>query len=297
MKDLASGIEVHESQPNDFKCHIQIAACYIEIEGKLLLLQRANRLSEEKKWGVPAGKLEMNESPEECAFRELFEETGIKLDPREKLQSLGALYLRRPDMDYVYHMFKIKMDTVPDIFLSNEHLNYQWVTRNEITNLPLMAGAEQALKIYSQRSPKKVRIGSSVNVYLILRQKNEILFSIRKNTGYYDDFYGLVSGHVETGESATSAIIRESFEEVGITITASELKIIHVLHRQTDRQNVDIFFECSRWKGQIENREPEKCAALEFYRENELPLTIIPCIKEVLNEVKKGSFYSENGWK
>lgn len=44
--------------------------------GKLLLGKRKNIFGD-KTWGLPGGHLEINESIEKCASRELYEETGL----------------------------------------------------------------------------------------------------------------------------------------------------------------------------------------------------------------------------
>lgn len=79
------------------------------------------------------------------------------------------------------------------------------------------------------------------------KKENEVLLYLR-NTGYCDGFYGLVSGHVEDDESATSALIREAHEEADIQFDPSHLRVVHVMHRKTNRFNIDIFFECSHWQ-------------------------------------------------
>ena len=53
-------IEVYETKPLDFKSIVDVAACYIEIDGRCLFLERAHGKLEERKWGVPAGKREEN---------------------------------------------------------------------------------------------------------------------------------------------------------------------------------------------------------------------------------------------
>lgn len=111
----------------------------------------------------------------------------------------------------------------------------------------------------------KHRIGANVNVYLVLRQDDKVLLCLRKNTGYLDGCYGLVSGHVENKESAIAAMIREANEEAGIQIESNFLHLVHVMHRKTNRYNIDLFFESTQWQGVITNREPQKCAALSFF--------------------------------
>ncbi len=134
-----------------------------------------------------------------------------------------------------------------------------------------------------------------LNVYLVLKKDNQVLLSLRKNTGYFDNFYCFVAGHVEENESAIAALIREAKEEIDIEITPSNLKMKCAIHRKTDRNNVDFFFECTKWKGEIINNEPEKCGHLQFFNLDALPSNIIPFIAKVLTTSKE-DFYLEEGW-
>lgn len=295
MKKPVLGLEVHEIAPSDFTPQVQVAACYLEINNKLLLLQRAQGKLEPGKWGVPAGKLENNETPENAAKRELLEETGIFLENPSRIQRLNSLYIRKPEVDYVYHVFKVQLDRIPEIHLSDEHQSYTWATSKDIETIALMDGAKEALQHYQAVVVKK-RAGASVNAYLILKQGNKILLHLRKNTGYCDGMWSLVAGHVESGESATAAMIRETYEEIGITLSPDQIKVVHVMHRQTNRLNVDIFFDCPLWEGVIKNCEPEKCERLEFFSLENFPTNIVDynaiALKAILNE----EFYSEQGW-
>lgn len=145
-------------------------------------------------------------------------------------------------------------------------------------------------------SPKKPRTGAAVSTYLILKKDDSVLLSLRKNTGFKDGFYGLVAGHVEDGEGATTAMIREAHEEAGLVIAPSDLKVVHILHQQTTRFNIDIFFECNRWQGVLSNKEPEKCERLDYFPMGQLPSNTIEYIVEVFKSISKGEFYSERGW-
>lgn len=142
------GCEVYEKAPDTFSPRVQVAACYLEIDNKLLLLQAMPKKLEPGTWGVPAGKLEKNEVPEEAAKRELFEETGIAITHQSQIQSLGSLYIRRPDIDYVYHLFRVTLNELPHVHLSDEHQDYKWASTKDIEELPLMAGAKEALQKY-----------------------------------------------------------------------------------------------------------------------------------------------------
>ena len=144
--------------------------------------------------------------------------------------------------------------------------------------------------------PIKSRKGAVINVCLILKEENRVLLSLRQGTGYNDGLWGLVSGHVEDNESALSAMIREAKEEAGIEIDPEDLRFVHLVHRKTDRFNIDICFECSKWKGALENKEPHKCARLKFFALQDLPENIIEYIKDGIVAVSKNTFYSEKGW-
>ena len=140
------------------------------------------------------------------------------------------------------------------------------------------------------------RSRASVNVYLVLCRGDEVLLHLRANTGYGDGQYGLIAGHVEDGESATNAVIREAYEEAGIVLEPSCLNVIHVMHRQSDRCNVDLFFSCTHWQGLPTNREPEKCAALEYFSLAQLPDNTLGYIRDVVQAMGSGNLYSEYGW-
>jgi len=135
-----------------------------------------------------------------------------------------------------------------------------------------------------------------VSVYLVLFKNDKILLSKRHNTGYEDGKWGLVAGHVETGESATIALAREVFEEIGINIDHNHLVVSHVMHRKSDRENIDIFITCNKWEKDIFNKEPEKCAALEFFSISKLPENTIEYIKQALFHIRNSLFYNESGW-
>lgn len=136
--------------------------------------------------------------------------------------------------------------------------------------------------------------------YLIITKGKKVLLLRRFNTGYEDGKYSLVAGHVEKGETFSDCIIREAKEEAGISIQNEDLKVVHVLHRNSglneNNERVDIFFKVEKWQGQIENKEPDKCDDLSWFDINNLPSNTIPYISHVLENFKQDIFYSEFGW-
>ena len=160
MKKTVFDIEVYDQAPKDFCPQVEIAACYLEIEDKVLLLQCGAHKSEAGKWGVPAGKIEQGETPQQAAIRELFEETGIVAEPPSQIHYVGRLYMRKPTLDYVYHLFQVTLDLVPAVCLSLEHLDYKWASMRDWTEVPLMVGAKEGIDCYRKNSEKKGKRGN-----------------------------------------------------------------------------------------------------------------------------------------
>ena len=57
---------------------IEATICHV-VQGRRLLLKKASRGISAGKWNAPGGKIEPGESPEECARREVLEETGLEV--------------------------------------------------------------------------------------------------------------------------------------------------------------------------------------------------------------------------
>lgn len=105
-----------------------IVGCLIERDGKYLFIQEGG------KWNMPAGWLEMGETPEAGAIREAGEETGSKVT-LEGLIGIYTLIKRRTDK--TLHAIKL-------IFLGHPNGNWvgahekhtqQWFTAEDLQNM------------------------------------------------------------------------------------------------------------------------------------------------------------------
>lgn len=133
-------------------------------------------------------------------------------------------------------------------------------------------------------------------VYLVLRQNDKVLLLQRQNTGYQDGLYSLIAGHLDGGEFASQAMVREAKEEADITINPDDLNLVYTTHRLNggpDYERIDLFFECSKWQGEIKNTEPHKCSDLSWFSTDGLPTNTIPHIRIVLEDIARGKTYSE----
>ncbi len=132
-------------------------------------------------------------------------------------------------------------------------------------------------------------------VYLIPMKGNQILLSLRQNTGWMDGNYSLVSGHVDGNETVEEALCREAKEEAAINIEPKDLNFAHVMHRLKDDKGdeyIDFFFTCNDWRGEFVNAEPEKCGGLEWFDIDKLPDNIPDYVKYVIDNLDSNNHFS-----
>jgi 8-oxo-dGTP diphosphatase len=136
-------------------------------------------------------------------------------------------------------------------------------------------------------------------VYVVLMQGDKILLLRRYQTGYQDGNYGLPAGHLDGGESALTAAVREAQEEVGVTIDPADLELVHTTHRlaeEGDHERIDMYFKAKNYLGEPNNMEPDKCDELRWVSLNNLPGNIIPSVKLALSSIDSGKAYSDIGF-
>ena len=141
--------EVFIERPPLFSPDVEASGCYVEWGGKLLFLFRAKEKAEGNCWGVPGGKLEVGETPEEAAIRELKEETGIEVI-QSQIQFLRSLYMKKQKMRIIFHLIHVPLEKEPIVLLNHESLEARWVTEKELFTLPLVQGSKEAYAYYRE---------------------------------------------------------------------------------------------------------------------------------------------------
>ncbi|MBM7791101.1 NUDIX hydrolase [Tenggerimyces flavus] len=129
--------------------------------------------------------------------------------------------------------------------------------------------------------------------YLILRRGEEVLLSLRGGTGWRDGYWSLPAGHIEAGESAMAACLREAVEEIGIVVRPDDLVPLCTVHRTGGSgkpvdERVDFFFAAEVWAGEPTNLEPDKCAELGWYGLKDLPTPVVEPVDQVLAGLLSG---------
>ena len=144
---------------------------------------------------------------------------------------------------------------------------------------------------------KKNRFRFIAAVHLVLIKRNKILLSRRFNTGWRDGMYGVVSGHVESGERATDAMVREAEEEAGMHINPKDLEFLHLTHRiDNGYERVDFFFKASKWRGTPKNMEPNRCDDMQWFSVDAMPDNTVPYVRDAIDDIRNKKIYSEFGW-
>lgn len=134
-------------------------------------------------------------------------------------------------------------------------------------------------------------------VHLFLIRDGKILLLRRYNTGFEDGNYSIPAGHIEENEPATTALIRESKEEIGVNLSFENMKFCGIMHRkELDEERIDLFFSAEKWDGEIKIMEPEKCDDLSWFALDNLPENLVPYVKVAIEAFNSGVLYTEFGW-
>lgn len=128
--------------------------------------------------------------------------------------------------------------------------------------------------------------------YVVLRRGDEVLLQLRRGTGYMDEYWAVLAGHVEPGESVVDGAVREAFEEAAVTIDPDDLRPVVTLHRfeaegPQVEQRADFFFETRRWLGEPRIVEPDKCAEMGWFGLDALPDPVVPHERLVLDGLRR----------
>lgn len=102
-------------------------------EYHLLLIQR-KRPPFQNMWALPGGFMDINETLEACAKRELYEETGIAELPLEQFRSYSELY-RDPRHRTVTCVFFGVVDRKPDVVPGDDAADARWFNSNSLPSL------------------------------------------------------------------------------------------------------------------------------------------------------------------
>ena len=118
--------------------------CYMERDGKYLMLHRVKKENDinHDKWIGVGGKLEFAESPEDCLYREVLEETGYRLLNHKFRAIVTFIYADITEYMYLYHS-----DSFEGKETECDEGELVWVDKDKIYDLPIWEGDKIFLKL------------------------------------------------------------------------------------------------------------------------------------------------------
>ncbi len=125
--------------------------CYIEQDGKYLMLHRVKKKNDinHDKWIGIGGKFEDKESPEDCALREVKEETGLTLTSYA-YRGLVTFVSDRYETEYM-HLFTA--DGFTGELIDCDEGTLEWVDKALVPTLPTWAGDRIFLDLLARDVP------------------------------------------------------------------------------------------------------------------------------------------------
>ncbi|HKP22961.1 MAG TPA: NUDIX domain-containing protein [Dongiaceae bacterium] len=135
-----------------------------------------------------------------------------------------------------------------------------------------------------------------VDLHLVLLRDGSILMGERRNVEFGAGQYHVPAGHLEADETIIDGIIREAAEETSIVLAPSDLDLAYVMHFRGASDRLSLFFTASNWTGEIETREPDKCAGWQWLKLAALPANIVPYARQAIADLTSGKRIGLFGW-
>ena len=113
--------------------------CYIQKDGKTLMLYRNKKENDyhEGKWNGLGGKFEPGESPEECAVREIEEESGLIV---KNIKMKGFITFPMFDGKEDWYVFAFVIDEFEGELIDSPEGQLEWIPNDKLKELNLWEG-------------------------------------------------------------------------------------------------------------------------------------------------------------
>ncbi len=124
---------------------IRVAAAIIQKDGKFLITRRHQHSHLGHLWEFPGGKLEVNESPEECIIRECREEIAVEIKPLRLFQEIKHSY---PEIAVQLYFFICEI--VSGTAQAMDCAGLAWVNPEELKNYEFPAADIELIEQLTQ---------------------------------------------------------------------------------------------------------------------------------------------------
>ena len=137
------------------------------------------------------------------------------------------------------------------------------------------------------KSEQKIGVGFGI----MILKGHKILLGLRnedaakaKSALHGEGTWTMPGGKMHFGEKFEDACFREVFEETGVKIKKSHLKLISISNDTVpDAHFVTIGFLCQDFSGEPKTMEPDEITRWEWFSLDDLPKNIFFCSRDVMN--------------
>jgi 8-oxo-dGTP diphosphatase len=127
-----------------------VVTCFLEAGGEILLLRRSGQVGSYRgRWAVVSGYLES--TPDEQAFTEIIEETGLKKSDVRLVRKGEPLAVEDKELGtrWVVHPFLFRIKDREKVRLDWEHQEMKWIAPGDIGRYETVPGlAEVFARVY-----------------------------------------------------------------------------------------------------------------------------------------------------
>lgn len=139
---------IYKERPQNFNSKFDVVSCFVEYNGKILLLHRQDHKPQGNTWGVPAGKVDAGENILESMIREIHEETGFLL-PSSQISYFKKVFVKYPDIDFIYHIYHTVLNQKPSVIINNaEHKDFKWVSPKNALKMSLIQDLDACINLF-----------------------------------------------------------------------------------------------------------------------------------------------------
>jgi 8-oxo-dGTP pyrophosphatase MutT (NUDIX family) len=125
-----------------------VVTSFLSFDNKTLILKRSKKVSTYKgKWAGISGYIE-DEKPLDAAYREIFEELGLKKEDIKLIGRGNILKVKDDDLRIIFyvHPLLFELTSKKDLKLNFEHTQYRWVDKKELEKIETVPQLKEALE-------------------------------------------------------------------------------------------------------------------------------------------------------
>jgi 8-oxo-dGTP diphosphatase len=123
-------------------------------DGKILLVKR-NKAPHKDLWTIPGGSVELGETLQEAAEREIREETGLTINAKEPVYTFDLIERdEKGAFRFHYVIVDLSADYISgDLQPADDALDARWFSSSELEHIPMSDSTQNLLQIIDLLSP------------------------------------------------------------------------------------------------------------------------------------------------